>query len=189
MLESLISSKIKRAILNKFLTNPEEKYYVRQLAIIINASVGTIHRELVKLEESGILISEKLGNLRFFCINKRNPLYKELKEMIFKTEGIKGRMEAELKLIKGIKAAFIYGSFAKKEERRDSDIDLLLIGDIDDHKLVSRISDLEKEFDREINYTVYTVQEFNEKKKNNNLFILDVLNGQKIFLIGDKDDL
>jgi len=189
MLESLISSKIKRAILNKFLSNPEEKYYVRQLAAVINASVGTIHRELVKLEKSGILNSEKLGNLRFFSINKRNPLFKELKEMIFKTEGIKGRMEAELKCVKGIKAAFIYGSFAKKEERRDSDIDLLLVGDMDDHKLIPRISGLEKEFVREINYTVYTAQEFDEKKKNKNSFIADILSGQKIFLIGDKDDL
>ena len=48
MLNALISSKTKRAILKQFLSGPDNKFYVRQLASILNMSVGTIHRELVK---------------------------------------------------------------------------------------------------------------------------------------------
>lgn len=189
MLDALISSKTKRAILKKFLSNPDEKYYVRQLAVILDSSVGTIHRELIKFEKSGILKSENVGNLRFFYINKRNPLFAELKQMVFKTEGVKGRMEIELERVKGIKAAFLYGSFAKEEERGDSDIDLFLVGDIDENELIPKISVLEGEFNREINYTVYTPEELKKEKKNKNSFILEVLKGAKTFLIGNKDDL
>jgi predicted nucleotidyltransferase len=152
-------------------------------------SVGTVHRELVKFKESGILNSENLGNLRFFFVNKKNPLFNELKQMIFKTEGIKGRLEQELSGVKGIKAAFIYGSFAKDEERSDSDIDLFLIGDIDEDELISKISSLEKEFIREINYTIYTQREFKKEKKNKNSFVLEVIGDPKIFLTGGSSDL
>ena len=189
MLETLISSKTKREILKRFLLNPDEKYYVRQLSGILNSSVGTIHRELIKFEKSGILKSENVGNLRFFYINKKNPLFIELKKIVFKTEGVKGRMETELGKIEGIKAAFIYGSFAKEEERGDSDIDLFLVGDVNENELIPKISILEKEFNREINYTIYTVKELKKERKDKNSFILEVLGNAKIFLIGGKNGL
>lgn len=189
MLEALISSKIKRNILKKLLSNPDERYYVRQLATILDTSVGTIHRELIKFEKSGILKSETVGNLRFFYINKANPLFKELKQMVFKTEGVKGRMEAGLRKVKGIKIAFIYGSFAKDEERGDSDIDLFLVGKIVEDELIPKISALESEFNREINHTIYTTEELKKEKKNKNSFILDILKERKMFLIGGKNDL
>lgn len=189
MLDALISSKTKRAILKQFFSNPDEKYYIRQLAVILNISVGTIHRELIKLEKSGILESEPIGNLRFFCINKKNPLFAELKQIVFKTEGVKGRMEAELNRIKGISTAFIYGSFAKGEEKGNSDIDLFLVGNINEDELIKKISGLEGEFNREINYTIYTKEEFKKEIENKNSFILEVLKEPKIFLVGKEDEL
>jgi len=189
MLNVLISSGTKRAILKQFFLNPDKKYYIRQLATIINISVGTVHRELVGLEKSDILKSEHIANLRFFYINKKNPLFTELKQIIFKTEGIKGRMEMELSRIEGIKASFIYGSFAKGEEKGNSDIDLFLVGNINEDKLIPRISNLEGEFNREINYTIYTKEEFKKEIENKNSFILEVLKEPKIFLVGGKDEL
>jgi predicted nucleotidyltransferase len=189
MLNTLISSKTKRDVLKTLFLSPDKRYYVRQLASLLGSSVGTIHRELVSFEKSGILNSEKVGNLRFFYINKTNPLFTELKQMIFKTEGIKGRVEEELKKIRGIKTAFIYGSFAKEEERSDSDVDLFLVGEIDEDELVHKISALEREFSREISYTIYTENELTKEKKNKNSFILDVIKGPKIFLSGGQDGL
>lgn len=189
MLNTLISSKTKRAILKQFLSHIDEKYYVRQLAAILGLSVGTLHRELVKLEKSGILTSQNIGNLRFFQVNKNNPLFKELKQIIFKTEGVQGRAAGELKKVSGIKTAFIYGSFAKEKENASSDIDLFLIGDIVEDKLIPRISFLEGEFSREINYTIYTPEEFHKQKQRGNSFVLEVITGPKIFLIGEESDL
>lgn len=189
MLNSLISSKTKRQILKQFLSNPEEKYYLRQLSVILKISVGTLHRELNRLEKSGILVSEPLGNLRFFSANKSFPVFQELKQIIFKTEGIKGTLEQVLKEVKGIKAALIYGSFARQEEKAHSDIDVFLLGDISEDKLITKISELENQFQREINYTIYSLAEFKKKKKAKNSFILEVLRGPKLFLVGTQEEL
>jgi predicted nucleotidyltransferase len=189
MLSTIISSKTKRAILKQFLSNPQQKYYVRQIALILNISVGTIHRELVKLEESGILNSENVANSRFFYVNQANPLFKELKQLIFKSEGLEGRLRELLKDLDGLKAAFIYGSFAEGKERADSDVDLFLLGQLQENELVRKISHLELEFSREINYTIYTEDEFKKEKQKRNSFILSVIKGPKIFIKGAKNDI
>lgn len=189
MLNLLISSKIKRQILKQFLSSPEEKYYIRQLSTILKVSVGTLHRELNRLEKSGILVSERMGNLRFFCANKSSPVFQELKQIIFKTEGIKGALEQSLGEIKGIRAAFIYGSFARGEEKAHSDIDVFLLGDISEDELITRISELENQFQRQINYTIYSLAEFKKKKKERNSFILEVLGDPKLFLVGTQKEL
>ncbi len=189
MLNVLISSKTKRAVLKQFLSNPEQKYYIRQLAVILKISVGSIHRELIKFEKNGILNSQNIGNLRFFYVNKTNPLFRELKQLIFKSEGIKGSLKESLNDIQGLKIAFIYGSFAEGKERSDSDVDLFLLGKPDEDRLVRKISDLESEFNREINYTIYTEPEFKKEKQKRNSFILDVIKRPKIFIKGTKNDL
>jgi len=189
MFSSLISSGTRRKILTQFLSHPDEKYYVRQLAVILGVSVGTIHRELIRLQGSGILNSDKVGNLRFFCVNKASPVFKELKQIVFKTEGVQGRLKAELKNLKGLKTAFIYGSFAKGEENAHSDVDLFLLGGISEDELIQKISALEGEFDREINFTIYTASDFKKEMKRESSFLKDVIKNPKIFLIGSMDIL
>ncbi|MCG2714417.1 MAG: nucleotidyltransferase domain-containing protein [Candidatus Omnitrophica bacterium] len=189
MLSSLISSGTRRKILTQFLSHSDEKYYVRQLAVILGVSVGTIHRELIRLQGSGILNSDNVGNLRFFRVNKASPVFKELKQIIFKTEGVQGRLKAELKNLKGLKTTFIYGSFAKGEENAHSDVDLFLLGDISEDELIQKISDLEGEFDREINFTIYTTSDFKKEMKRGSSFLKDVIKNPKIFLVGGMDVL
>ncbi len=94
-----------------------------------------------------------------------------------------------LEKFKGISQAFIYGSFAKGEEREGSDIDLLVIGKVDEDKLIEEISKLERKLQREINYAIYGKEDFEKKKKEGNSFILDILREKKIFLIGDENGL
>lgn len=84
MLETLISSKIKRRVLSTLLSNPAREYYLRELASVCHVSVGSLHRELNKLEKEKILVSHHLGNLRYFSCNKENPWYNELKRIIVK---------------------------------------------------------------------------------------------------------
>jgi predicted nucleotidyltransferase len=63
--------------------------------------------------------------------------------------------------IMGIESAFIYGSFAKGREKAVSDIDLCIIGGIDEDQLIAKINAIEESIKREINYTLYTPEEFN----------------------------
>ncbi|MBF0479589.1 MAG: nucleotidyltransferase domain-containing protein [Candidatus Omnitrophica bacterium] len=190
MLSGLLGSKTRQVLLNTFFSNPGNEYYTRQLASMHKMSVGTLHREIKKLIFLGILNVREVGNIKLFYLNKQNPVYEELKNIVYKTAGVIKLVQDCLIKINGVKAAFIYGSFAKGEERQDSDIDIFLIGDdIDEDKLVINISNLEKKLFKEINYTRYTNGEYQKEKKKKNSFVLEVIKGKKIFIKGSKDDL
>jgi predicted nucleotidyltransferase len=188
--KEIFGSKTRQIILKTFFNNPDEEFYTRQLASMNNVSVGTLHRELKKLISLGLLLPRKVGNIKLFSINKESPIYSELKNIFYKTEGIIKYVTSVVLDIKGIRVAFVYGSFAKGDERKDSDVDLFIIGDnIDDDKLIEKISDLEKELVREINYTTYSEAEYLKEKKNKDSFVQRVIRSEKIFLKGSADEL
>lgn len=185
----ITKSKLREELLTLYFTTPNKKYYLRELERILNFSVGNIRRELIKLESTGLFLSENKGNLVYYYLNKSYPLFKELKSIIFKTSGAPKMLQNTLKKFDGIDRAFIYGSFAKGEEREGSDIDLLIIGEVNEDKLIEVISNVERKLQREINYSIYGKEDFKKKKKEGNSFILDILQEKKIFLIGDENGL
>ncbi len=182
-------SKIRREIFNLYFANPERKFYLRELERILNFPVANIRRELVKLEKIGLFQSEKKGNLKFYFLNKSYPLFYEIKSIINKTSGIPSLLKDTLKNLKNIKVAFIYGSFAKGEEKSTSDIDLFIIGNPDETELIRNLNPIEKKIQREINYTIYSKKSFKMKKQEKDPFILDIIKSPKIFLIGDENEL
>jgi len=176
-------------LLKLFLTNPDHSFYMQEIGRILGKKPGYFQRTINNMEEEGILISEYKANARYFRANKSFPLYEEFKSIVFKTIGITGTLKEALKKIKGAETVFIYGSFAKSEENSESDIDLFIIGNIDEDGLVRQINKIEKTLKREINYTVYTENEFKKKKRSRDSFILDLLENPKVFLIGDENAL
>jgi predicted nucleotidyltransferase len=85
--------------------------------------------------------------------------------------------------------AFVYGSVAREQETAQSDIDLMVVGKATLDEVLSRLTSVEKSIGRPINPTVYSVAEFNSKLAGRNHFLNAVLNGQKVFLVGDGDEL
>jgi len=191
MLETLYisKSKIRRDLLALFFTNPYQKYYLRELERILGYSAGSIRRELLKFQKDDLFKTEKAGNMLYYQLNTKHPLYRELKSIVAKTVGLEARIRIALSSIEGLRTAFIYGSYAKNQENITSDIDLFIIGDIDEDKLVSEIGRIEKELKREVNYSLYSKDDFQKKKKKKDPFIMDVIKNPKIFLIGNEDDL
>jgi len=179
----LTKSKAREKILRLFFSNPSKKYYLRELERILNISVGNIRRELLVLQKKGIFESEKVGNLLYYFLNKKHPLYGEIKKIVFKSIGVEGGIRQAIRSLKNIDNAFIYGSFAKGAEDSFSDIDLFIIGNPDSDKLLDIVNKLEKEFQREINYTVVDKQEFSKKKKDGDYFLKNILKDKKIVLI------
>jgi len=125
----------------------------------------------------------------YYVIYTTHPLFKELKSIISKTVGVEGSLRKALSSVKKIKTAFIYGSFASKKQKADSDIDLMVIGNPDVSSLNEKISRLEKKLEREINITTYSRDEYKNKGKMKSGFILDLLKNPKIMLVGTEDDL
>lgn len=185
----IIRSKLRSELLRLYFTNPEKEYYLRELERLLGFSAANIRRELLKLEKTGLFKTRAEGNLVYYGLNKDYALYDELKSIIFKTIGVEGALREIMNTTKGIEVALIYGSFAAGEERGASDIDLLIIGQPDEEKLMTEIDGLEKKLKREINYTIYSRTEYDNRKKKKDTFVQNILARPKILLKGTEGEL
>ena len=88
-----------------------------------------------------------------------------------------------------ISLAFVYGSVARGEQTSQSDIDLMIVGDVGIAGFSNRLLDVEQRLSRSITPTVFSKREFREKIRAENHFVMSVLSKPVIFLIGDNDDL
>lgn len=182
-------SKLRKKILELYFSHPEKEYYLRELERLLNTPVAYVRRELLNLERPGLFVSELRGKQKYFRLNKNYSLYKEIKRIIFKTIGVEGSLRKLLEKIENIEMAFIFGSFTQEKEDQYSDIDLMIIGNPDENKLISRIRKLESQIDREINYHIYSPPDIKKKNQRRDSFIENVLSGSKIFLIGEENEL
>ena len=185
----IFRSKAKQAIFRLYFTNPEKRFYLRELERELSTPVSMLRKELIALEKEGLFSSSKQGNLLYYSLNKEYALYNEIKTIVFKTIGIQGTLAKTLLPLKNIGVAFIYGSYAKDASNAKSDVDLFIIGNPDEDILIEKINTLEKSLKREINYSIYSRVDFEKKKKQKDSFIGDIIKNKKIFLIGGKNDL
>jgi predicted nucleotidyltransferase len=186
-IEKLFGSRIRARLLGWFFTHTGESFFVRQLASILKEDPTNLSREMANLERLGILKSTRQGNLKHFQANPGCPFFEEMKGLVLKTNGVAGQLKEAMDILAGIEIAFIYGSYARGEEQTDSDVDMLIIGDVDMDLLDTSIGNLEISLGRSINYVIYTMEEFESKLRARDGFIHDVLGGQKIMLIGKED--
>jgi predicted transcriptional regulator with HTH domain len=185
----LTKSELRRKLLAYFFTNTESRLYLREMALIIKEDPGNLSKELSNLVKEGLFNVEECGSQKYFSLNKSYPLYKELESIVNKTVGFEGAIKKALSGINGILFAFIYGSFASERQNTSSDIDLVIIGDIDEQKLLLAVSELQKFLNREINYTLYSKKDWNKVKKDKGSFTANIYNEPKIMLIGGKNEL
>jgi predicted transcriptional regulator with HTH domain len=132
MIERLFGSHLRTKLLGWLLSHSDESFFVRQMERLIDEDSTNISRELRRLEEMGIVQSEKRANLKYYNINQKCPFYEELKGLFVKTLGAPAEVKGALKGIEGIETAFLYGSLAKGRECLESDIDLFIVGSIDE---------------------------------------------------------
>jgi predicted nucleotidyltransferase len=185
----ITKSRIRRDILILFFTNPSAEYYLREIERILGYSPGSIRRELLKFQKDSLFSTRKAGNLLYYSLNTGHPLYQEIKNIIFKTIGVEGSLKKLLAGVEKIKMAFIYGSFASKSEKPASDIDVMIIGDPEVSLLNEKIRALELKLKREIHTTIYSLKEYQAKKREKAGFIMDSRKNPKIMLVGKEDDL
>lgn len=179
MLKNLFSSSIRADVLSLLLNSPDEKFYVREIAKLLRKNPSGIKRELDNLEKMGIVISERVANLKYFQADKESPLFSELKNLITKSLGLPGAIKALLRA-SGAKAAFIYGPYAEGEDV-DS-VDLFVIGA--SPSVIKGLKDLEKKFSLKINCTLMDEDEYRMKRKKADAALKRILSSKRITLIG-----
>lgn len=188
MLSKLFSS-TRAELLGLFFNNPDDKFYLREIARHIGKDAAGIKRELDNLVSIGLLTKEARGIQKYYFVNKKSPIFSEMKGLIFKTTGVQGAMKASLSRLKGVHAAFLYGSYAKGTEKEDSNINLMVIGQANITELNDMVMGLEEKLQREIDYLVFDEQEYRKRKESKDPFIRELLKGRKIFLVGKEDEL
>jgi predicted nucleotidyltransferase len=189
MLVKLFTSKLRVEILALFFSRPEEALYLGGIIKLTGEDRGNISRELRNLEGIGLLISRKDGNLRYYSLNKGFLIYGELRSIIQKTRGVVGILKETLSREKKIDYAFIFGSIASGTETAESDIDLMVIGDVSLESLLLLMRSPEKSLGREINPSLYSVRDYKKRMKKKDPFIVRIMNEPRIMLIGDDDGL
>jgi len=152
--------------------------------------MGAVQKEVKQLADAGLIVKEVIGNQTFYRANAQSPVFSEIKSLVTKTVGIHDVLLTALDpLRKNIKTAFVYGSFAKQTETAKSDIDLMIVGDVDFGHVTSVLAQVQKKLNREINPTLYPVRELQSKIASGNHFLSSVLKGEKIFIVGDEGEL
>ena len=129
------------------------------------------------------------GNRLCYRANRQHPIFSDIHALVVKTVGLLDVLKDALVGEKVIRAAFIFGSIAEGSEKADSDIDLLVIGEIGLRSLSRLLQGLTEELGREINPYVLAPEEFSLRKSENEHFLSKVLMSPKLFIIGDEDDL
>ena len=189
-LSTVLFGKTRRAVLSLLYSHPDETFYLRQIARASKGGLGAVQREVRQLFESGIIKRTERGRQVFYQANPESPVFSELKSLIVKTAGVGDVLRAALTpAADRIQTAFIYGSFARGDERRGSDVDVLVIGKVTFAEAVTALSKAQESVGREINPTVYPPAEFQSKLTAGNHFLKSVLKGDKVFLIGDEREL
>jgi DNA-binding transcriptional ArsR family regulator len=194
MSENLLCSglfgKTRQAVLAFLYGRVDSSFYTKQILDAVKIGRGTVQRELKNLTDTGIIIREVQGRQVYYHANEKCPIFEELKSIVRKTFGVADVIRQSLtSSARKIRIAFIFGSIARSADDRRSDIDLMMVGRISFGDVVSLLGPAEEKLAREINPIVYPVAEFKKKVKDDHHFVRTVLDGEKIFVIGDEDEL
>jgi len=202
MIEQLFGSKTRVKLLQLFYSNPNRSFYVREITRKIDEQINSVRRELANLLSIGIISSDNTNNRLYYEVNQAYEYYEPLRTIFggagdaVQTAGsvadqqqvVPTASNAErnkLKVLGNVEVALYTGQFTRDES---SGIDMLVVGDINQHALQKFIAELEAQEGKEIRYTVMSAQEFNYRRQIKDRFITTVLSSKKQVLV-DKNNI
>lgn len=189
-LAATLFNKTRLAVLSILFSHADESYYLRQIARSAGIGIGSLQRELNKLANAGIILRMVRGKQVYYQANSQCPVFPELKSIIIKTTGAAEVIKSALtSLANQIRVAFIYGSVARMQDRKRSDVDLMIIGNVTFAEVVYALDKAQQQIGRETNPTVYPPSEFQSKLSKGNHFLRALMREEKLFLMGDQREL
>lgn len=85
MIETLVNSKTRIKVLKLFLSHIDDRYYLRELERLLEESLSPLRRQLIKLTNMGILVTEEEANLKYYKLNKNFEGLEELRELVLES--------------------------------------------------------------------------------------------------------
>lgn len=190
-LADALFSGTQQRVLGFLFGQPERSFYATELINLAGVGSGAVQRELARLAQSGLVTLKAVGNQKHYQANPASPVYAELCGLVRKTVGLAEPLRVALApLAEQIKAAFVYGSIAKKEDTSSSDIDLMLVSDtLTFADVVLALQTVTELLGREVNPNIYTAQDFAKRLREGGSFVTRVMAQPKVWLIGGEHDL
>jgi len=183
----LLSSRVRAGIFQLLFGLSRSELHVRELARRSGLHEATVRQELRKLKGLDLVYERRDGNRAYYRANYDHPLYTDIHRIVLKTSGLADLLAGALK--EGdIRVAFIFGSVAHGTENAGSDVDLMIIGKIGLRKLTALLSGVSDQVGRQINPHVMTEEEYGKRLKSQDHFVIHVLKGPKIYIVGSEDD-
>lgn len=170
---------------------PMRRFHLSELRRLTGLGSASVQSELKRLTDAGLLVSERIGNLRCFKANAESPIFSELVSLTHKTVGLVPALNQALApLAPRLLAAWVFGSVAAQTDTAHSDVDVMLLGDqITLGDVLEQLAPLEQQWGRKINPTIYSPQEFLKRRAEPDSFVNRVLSRPTLALIGDLNAL
>ena len=189
VLAQILSSRVRAEMFRLLFGLSDQPLHMRELERRSGFAIGTIQTEMKKLVGLDLVERRKDGNRVYYQANKNHPLYGDIQQMVFKTSGVVDTLKQALGNQEAILVAFLFGTAATGRLGAESDVDLLVIGEIGLRKLLSLLTGVGNRIGREINPVVMSIREFRKRVADQEHFITAVWEGPKHFIIGSDDDL
>ena len=193
LLAEILCSKVRAELFRLLFDSHTPELHMREIERQSHLVIGTIQQDLKKLARLDLVTSHRDGNRLYYRANINHPLFQEIKNLVVKTTGavplLKEALHNKEVSEQEILVAFIFGSIARNEERADSDIDLMIIGNVGLRKVSHLLSGLSGKLSREINPHVLTLKDFKRKLTDQDHFLTQVMSTKKLFIIGNENEL
>lgn len=188
-LAEILFKDYRKKVLALLLLNPDKRYHVREIARLTDTLAGSLHKELARLADAGILSKEQIGNQLQYAADRQCPIYEELASILRKTAGLTEVLADALSpLAQKIEIALVFGSMASGKAGSGSDVDLLIIGEAKFSEIVKSVYPYQEVLQREINPKVFTPKEWKQLLDKQDGFVKEILNQAKLFVIGSQDE-
>lgn len=184
-------SNVQQRVLAVIFGHPERSFYTSEIIRLVRSGAGAVERELSRLQRSGLVNVERIGNQKHYRANQASPIFHELHGIVIKTVALTEPLKRSLQPYKDkIKTAFVYGSVAKGTDTSRSDIDLMVVGnDMSYPDLYSELQKAEPIIGRPVNPNLVSVKDWRRKLAQPDSFVRKIAARPKIFIIGSEADL
>ncbi len=187
-LQDLMVSRVRVKMLELFFTNQRELYYVRDITRKIKEEINAVRRELERLSTAGLLKSEERGNRLYYYLNTKYVFYQEIEQIIAKTTGLGRTIRKLQNKLGNLEFVMLSGRFVRGLPVSQNQVDVIIIGEVVLQDLSDLIKAEEQVRGREINYAVFSHDEFEFRKQRRDPFIMDALYDSRIMVIGSEDE-
>jgi DNA-binding transcriptional ArsR family regulator len=188
LLAQLVCSRARAEILRVLFGLRGGEVHLREIQRRTGFALGTVRPDVEKLVKVGLVTRRKDGNRVYYAANEAHPLVDDIRRLVLKTVGLTDLL-AESLTDDRIRCALVFGSVAAGTAGAESDVDLLVVGDIGLRKLAELLAGVGDRLGREINPHVLSPAEFAKRVQAKEHFVSSVMRSAKIFVKGSQHEL